>query len=81
MSSFVSVRPSVGEKDISFTLKVSISNQNVNALLQMLFVFTDNAAVIVNPKGDMKGSGITGPVAKECSDLWPKISGNAGSIC
>jgi len=41
----------------------------------------DNAGVIVNPKGDMKGSGITGPVAKECSDLWPKISGNAGSIC
>merc|ERR1711972_1189755 len=43
--------------------------------------FEDNAGVIVNPKGDMKGSGITGPVAKECSDLWPKISGNAGSIC
>merc|ERR1712022_23373 len=43
--------------------------------------FEDNAAVIVNPKnGDMKGSGITGPVAKECSDLWPKIAGNAGSI-
>merc|ERR1712176_990764 len=38
----------------------------------------DNAGVIVNPKnGDMKGSGITGPVAKECSDLWPKIAGNA----
>merc|ERR1712222_101561 len=43
--------------------------------------FEDNAGVIVNPKGDMKGSGITGPVAKECSDLWPKIAGNAGSIC
>merc|ERR1711982_188905 len=43
--------------------------------------FEDNAGVIVNPRGDMKGSGITGPVAKECSDLWPKISGNAGSIC
>merc|ERR1711878_7461 len=43
--------------------------------------FEDNAGVIVNPRGDMKGSGITGPVAKECADLWPKISGNAGSIC
>merc|ERR1711878_167536 len=43
--------------------------------------FEDNAGVIVNPKGDMKGSGITGPVAKEASDLWPKISGDAGSIC
>merc|ERR1711893_216292 len=43
--------------------------------------FEDNAGVIVNPRGDMKGSGITGPVAKECADLWPKISGNSGSIC
>merc|ERR1711893_244143 len=43
--------------------------------------FEDNAGVIITPKGDMKGSGITGPVAKEASDLWPKISGNAGSIC
>ncbi len=57
-----------------------------NPLRRALFningcVFLDNAGVIVNPKGDMKGSGITGPVAKECSDLWPKIAGNAGSIC
>merc|ERR1712038_268559 len=43
--------------------------------------FEDNAAVIVNNKGEMKGSGITGPVAKEAADLWPRISGNAGSIC
>merc|ERR1712147_317607 len=43
--------------------------------------FEDNAAVIINNKGEMKGSGITGPVAKEAADLFPKISGNAGSIC
>lgn len=36
--------------------------------------FEDNAGVIVNPKGEMKGSAITGPVAKECADLWPKIA-------
>ena len=42
--------------------------------------FEDNAGVIVNPKGEMKGSAITGPVAKECADLWPRISSNAGSI-
>ena len=40
----------------------------------------DNAGVIVNPKGEMKGSAITRPVAKECADLWPKIASNAGSI-
>merc|ERR1712206_2718 len=43
--------------------------------------FEDNAAVIINNKGEMKGSGITGPVAKEAADLFPRISGNAGSIC
>ncbi|RKO83395.1 putative RPL23A-60S large subunit ribosomal protein L23.e [Blyttiomyces helicus] len=36
--------------------------------------FEDNAGVIVNPKGEMKGSAITGPVGKECADLWPKIA-------
>ena len=29
-------------------------------------LYKDNAGVIVNPKGEMKGSAITGPVAKEC---------------
>ncbi len=43
-------------------------------------IFEDNAGVIVNPKGEMKGSGITGPVAKECAELFPKIASNAGSI-
>ena len=42
--------------------------------------FEDNAGVIVNNRGEMKGSAITGPVAKECAELWPKIAGNAGSI-
>merc|ERR1712098_158748 len=42
--------------------------------------FEDNAGVIVNNKGEMKGSAVTGPVAKECADLWPRISSNASSI-
>ena len=42
--------------------------------------FEDNAGVIVTPKGDMKGSAITGPVAKECAELYSKISSNAGSV-
>jgi large subunit ribosomal protein L23e len=61
----------------------------------------DNAGVIVNVKGEMKGevvcsicncvcfigdllpiagSTVTGPVAKECADLWPRIASNAPSI-
>ncbi|CAI5962289.1 unnamed protein product [Closterium sp. NIES-65] len=42
--------------------------------------FEDNAGVIVNPKGEMKGSAITGPVAKECADLWPRVASAANSI-
>ncbi|KAI0981985.1 hypothetical protein GJ496_003047 [Pomphorhynchus laevis] len=42
--------------------------------------FEDNAGVIVNEKGEMKGSAITGPVAKECADLWPKVVSNAQSV-
>ena len=38
------------------------------------------SGVIVNPKGEMKGSAITGPVAKECADLWPRIASNAGTV-
>ena len=42
--------------------------------------FEDNAGVIANPKGELKGSAITGPVAKECADLWPKIASTANCI-
>ncbi|ELK11582.1 60S ribosomal protein L23 [Pteropus alecto] len=44
-----------------------------------IFQFEDNAGVIVNNKGKMKGSVITGPVTKECADLWPRIASNTGS--
>ncbi|XP_071497921.1 large ribosomal subunit protein uL14 [Diadema antillarum] len=46
----------------------------------VVLYFEDNAGVIVNNKGEMKGSAITGPVAKECADMWPRIASNAGSI-
>lgn len=42
--------------------------------------FEDNAGVIVNVKGEMKGSAITGPVAKECADLWPRVAAAANTI-
>jgi ribosomal protein L14 len=32
------------------------------------------------PKGEMKGSAITGPVAKECADLWPRIASASGTV-
>eukprot|EP00835_Amoeboradix_gromovi_P006975 NODE_970_length_2685_cov_0.314772.p3 type:complete len:139 gc:universal NODE_970_length_2685_cov_0.314772:950-1366(+) len=42
--------------------------------------FEDNAGVIINAKGEMKGSAIAGPVAKECADIWSKIASSAASV-
>ncbi|KAJ2116460.1 60S ribosomal protein L23A [Coemansia sp. RSA 922] len=42
--------------------------------------FEDNAGVIVNPKGEMKGSAITGPIGKECADLWSGIASKSGTV-
>ena len=42
--------------------------------------FEDNAGVIVNDRGEMKGAAISGPVAKECADLWPRIASAAGTV-
>lgn len=41
--------------------------------------FEDNAAVIITPDGEMKGSEIRGPVAKEAAERWPRIA-SASSI-
>ncbi|MCD6408933.1 MAG: 50S ribosomal protein L14 [Candidatus Verstraetearchaeota archaeon] len=39
--------------------------------------FEDNAAVIVTPEGEPKGTEIRGPVAKEAAERWPKVAGLA----
>merc|ERR1719506_3185105 len=42
--------------------------------------FEDNAGVIVNEKGEMKGSAVTGPIAKECAEIWAKIASAAPAV-
>jgi large subunit ribosomal protein L23e len=42
--------------------------------------FQDNAGVIISAKGEMKGSTILGPIAKECGDLWPKLAAAAECV-
>ena len=42
--------------------------------------FEDNAAVIVTPEGEMKGSEIRGPVAKEAAERWPRIASASNII-
>ena len=57
-------------------------NKSTNKSLTLISfsLDTDNAGVIVNPKGEMKGSVVTGPIAKECAEFWPKIASKAASI-
>ena len=42
--------------------------------------FEDNAAVIITPDGELRGSEVRGPVAKEAAERWPRIAGNASII-
>jgi large subunit ribosomal protein L14 len=41
--------------------------------------FEDNAGVIMTPEGEMRGSEIRGPVAREAAERWPRIA-SASSI-
>jgi len=41
--------------------------------------FEDNAAVIITPEGEMRGSEIRGAVAREAAERWPRIA-SASSI-
>jgi large subunit ribosomal protein L14 len=42
--------------------------------------FEDNAAVLVTPEGEMKGTDIKGPVASEAAERWPRIANLASII-
>jgi large subunit ribosomal protein L14 len=39
--------------------------------------FDDNAAVIITPEGEPKGSNIKGAVAKEATERWARLAGIA----
>ncbi|HID90817.1 TPA: 50S ribosomal protein L14, partial [Candidatus Bathyarchaeota archaeon] len=42
--------------------------------------FEDNAAIIVDPGGEPKGSVIRGPIALEAVKRWPAIASIAGMV-
>ncbi|MGB0653295.1 MAG: 50S ribosomal protein L14 [Thermoplasmatota archaeon] len=44
-------------------------------------LFEDNACVIINAQdGEVKGSQIKGPVAREAAARWPRVSATASTI-
>lgn len=42
--------------------------------------FDENAAVLVTPDGEVRGSEIKGPVAREAAERWPRIAAIASTI-
>ncbi|MDP6641098.1 MAG: 50S ribosomal protein L14 [Nitrososphaerales archaeon] len=42
--------------------------------------FEDNAAVLMTPEGEMKGTNIKGPVAAEAAERWPRIANLSSTI-
>lgn len=42
--------------------------------------FEDNAAVLITLEGELRGSEIRGPVAKEAAERWPRIASAASII-
>jgi large subunit ribosomal protein L14 len=55
--------------------KYAVRRLNGNRL-----VFEDNAAVLVTPEGEIKGTDIKGPVAAEAAEKWPRIANLAALI-
>lgn len=46
----------------------------------MMVCFESNAAVIVTPEGELKGSEIKGAVAREAAERWARIAAKASII-
>ena len=42
--------------------------------------FEDNAAVLITPEGEVKGTDIKGPVSVEASEKWPRIPNIASMV-
>lgn len=52
----------------------------INRVSGVRIRFEDNAAVLVTPEGEIKGTDIKGPVAAEAAEKWPRIANLAPYI-
>lgn len=52
----------------------------IRRLSGLRITFEDNAAVLVTPEGEIKGTDIKGPVAAEAAEKWPRIANLAPLI-
>ena len=42
--------------------------------------FEDNAAILITPEGEVKGTDIKGPVAEVASEKWPRVANLASMV-
>lgn len=54
--------------------------QTINRKGSSRIKFEDNAGVMITDKNEVKATGITGPVAKECLERFPKIGSIAQCV-
>ena len=52
----------------------------LNRISGVRISFEDNAAVIITPEGELKGTDIRGPVASEAAERWSRIAAVAPMI-
>ena len=52
----------------------------INRINGVRVQFEDNAAVIITPDGELKGTDIKRPVAVEASEEWPRIANLASMV-
>lgn len=52
----------------------------IKRLSGVRITFEDNAAVLITPEGEIKGTDIKGPVAAEAAERWPRIANLASMI-
>lgn len=62
--------------DMDFERPTNLDTRRLDIVDRLLTCYPQ----IVNPKGEMKGSAITGPVGKEAAELWPRIASNSGVV-
>ena len=55
--------------------KYPVRRSNGNRIM-----FEDNAAVIITPEGEMKGTDVKGPIASEAAERWPRLANVASMI-
>ncbi len=76
----VSTRPHLNMRKKIFQAVIVRQRRPFRRIDGVWVQFEENAAVIITPEGEMKGSEIRGPVAREAAERWPRIASASSTI-